>query len=220
MGRIARVVMPGWPHHVTQRGNHRQPVFYSDKDREVYLEMIAKYKLMYHISLVGFSFMTNHVHKIPIPEFNDSLAKGIGRANNDYARWMNIQRNVTGHLWQARFFSCPVDFASLADVLAYVELNPVRAGLVDRPEDWKWSSAGIHLTGIDHTGLLDMGWWREHFTPRSWSDFLAKKLHDDRLLHQIRTATQTGRPFASEESVREIERCLGRRLLTRERGRW
>jgi putative transposase len=217
MGRIARVVVPGWPHHVTQRGNHRQNVFRSDHDREVYLELLAKHKRNYHLDLIGFSLMPNHVHEIPIPEYDNSLAKGIGRTNNDYSRWFNIQCNQTGHLWQARFYSCTIELDSLENVLAYVELNPVRAGLVKRPEDWKWSSAQAHLTGVDETGLLDMKWWRCHFTPESWADYLQKKLHDDKLLHRIRTATQTGRPFASKKGLRQIELLLNRSLQSRNR---
>ena len=215
MGRIARVVMPGWPHHVTQRGNHRQIVFRNDHDREVYLELLSKHKRNYHLDLIGFCLMPNHVHEIPIPEFDTSLAKGIGRTNNDYSRWFNIQCNQTGHLWQARFYSCPIELESLANVLAYVELNPVRAGLIERPEDWKWSSAQAHLTGVDKTGLLDMKWWQSHFTPDSWADFLQQKLQDDALNHRIRTATQTGRPFASKEGLRQIELLLNRSLHPR-----
>lgn len=215
MVRIARVVMPGWPHHVTQRGNHRQTVFFDDGDRKVYLELLAKYKCIHHIALVGYSLMSNHVHKIPIPEFDTSLAKAIGRTNNDYSRWLNVRCNQTGHLWQARFYSCPIELVSLADVLAYIELNPVRAGIVKRPEDWEWSSARAHLTGVDETGLLEMEWWRSHFTPDSWADFLQRKLHDSALLRRIRTATQTGRPFASEEGFRQIELFLDRSLQPR-----
>jgi len=159
--------------------------------------------------------MSNHVHEVPVPKFDNSLAKGIGRTNNDYSRWFNVQCSQTGHLWQARFYSCPVEPASLANVLAYVELNPVRAGIVERPEDWKWSSARAHLTGVDETGLLDMGWWRSHFTPDSWADFLMQKMQDDALFHQIRTATQTGKPFASEEGLRQVELLLNRSLHRR-----
>lgn len=221
MVRIARIVMPGWPHHVTQRGNHRQTVFYSDRDRKVYLQLLAKYKALYQLTLIGYSLMPNHVHEIPIPEFETSLAKGVGRTNNDYSRWLNVQCNQTGHLWQARFYSCPVEFASLPDVLAYVELNPVRAGLVERPEDWTWSSARAHLTGIDETGLLSMEWWRSRFTPDSWSDFLQQKLRDSKLLHRIRLATQTGKPIACAEGLRQLEMSLDRSLqpLPRSRSR-
>jgi putative transposase len=212
MVRMARIVLPGWPHHVTQRGNRRQAVFFNDHQRTVYLDLLARYKRIYHVSLVGYCLMTNHVHKIPIPEYRTSLAKAIGRTHNDYSRWLNVQFNQTGHLWQARFYSCPVDLFSLAEVLAYVELNPVRAGLVKRPEDWKWSSARAHCTGIDQTGLLDMEWWRSHFTPQSWADVLQQKPHDREMLHRIRTATQTGRPFTSPEGLRQVELLLGRSL--------
>ena len=150
MARKAHVVMPGWPHPITRRGNHRQTVFYHDKDHRVYLEILAKYKTLYHFSLPGYSLVTNH--KALIPEFDDSMAKGIGRTNNDFSFWQNVQCSRTGHLSQARFYSCPFEFASLAEVLAYIELNPARAGIVKRPEDWKWSSARAHLMGIDKQG--------------------------------------------------------------------
>ncbi len=207
--------MPGWPHHVTQRGNHRQTVFYNERDREVYLETLAKYKHMHRVAIIGYSLMTNHVHEVPIPEFKTSLARAIGRTHNDYSRWLNVQCNQTGHLWQARFYSCPVEFASLADLLAYVELNPVRAGLVERPEDWKWSSARAHNTGVDETGLLDMEWWRNHFTPETWSAFLLQKRSDEVTFHRIRTATHTGRPIAGEEGLQRIEEFLGRPMRPR-----
>jgi putative transposase len=217
MGRIARVVMPGWPHHITQRGNHRQTVFYNDEDRRLYLELAGKHNFLYHLDMIGYSLMTNHVHNVSVPEFEDSLAKGIGRTNNEYSRWLNLRFNRTGHLWQARFYSCPVEFISLPDVLAYAELNPVRAGLVKRPEDWEWSSARAHLTGVDESGLLNMDWWNEHFTPDSWAEFLSRKMFEKAMLHRIRTATQTGKPLASSEGILQIEAFLGRSLQPRRR---
>lgn len=209
---MARIVVPGWAHHVTQRGNHRDVVFLRDHDREVYLDLWSKYSRLACADLVGYSLMGNHVHLVPIPEFETSLAKAVGRTNNDFSRWQNVQCNRTGHLWQARFYSCPVDLVSLWDVMAYVELNPVRAGLVERPEDWVWSSARAHASGRDETGLLNMGLWEECFTPVSWAKFLRQKQQDKELKQRIRTATQTGRPLASEEAVRRLEVSFGRRL--------
>jgi putative transposase len=209
---MARIVVPGWAHHVTQRGNHRDVVFLRDHDREVYLDLWSKYSRLACADLVGYSLMGNHVHLVPIPEFETSLAKAVGRTNNDFSRWQNVQCNRTGHLWQARFYSCPVDTVSLWDVMAYVELNPVRAGLVERPEDWVWSSARAHASGRDETGLLNMGLWEECFTPVSWAEFLRQKQQDKELKQRIRTATQTGRPLASEEAVRRLEVSFGRRL--------
>ena len=215
MARIARIVIPGWPHHVTQRGNNRQTVFFNNNDREVYLKILAQYKQLYRMALIGYTLMSNHVHIIPIPEFNNSLAKGIGRTNNDYSRWLNVQFNQTGHLWQARFYSCPVEFASLPDVLAYVELNAIRASIVKRPEDWPWSSARAHIMGKDESGLLDMEWWNNQFTPDSWADYLRQKLNNSAMLHRIRTTTQTGRPFASSKGLCQLEAFLGRSLQPR-----
>ncbi len=218
MPRIARVVLPGWAHHVTQRGNHRQTIFYCDHDREVYMQLLSKYIRLYRTDLIGYDLMGNHVHHVHVPERKTSLAKAVGRTNNDYSRWQNVQCNRTGHLFQARFFSCPVESDALWDVLAYVELNPVRAGLVETAGEWKWSSASAHLTGIDETGLLDMRRWQQHFDPASWNKFLLQKLHDRELSHQIRTATQTGRPLACDATIHELESLLGRRLQPQKRG--
>ena len=205
MGRSARIVMPGWAHHITQRGNHRQTVFLSEQDRRIYFEHLAKYKNMHHISLLGYSLMTNHVHHAAIPEYSNSLAKGYGRTHNDYSRWFNMKLNRTGHLWQGRFYSCAIDDESLAEVMAYIELNPVRAGIVKKAEDWEWSSARAHLSGIDETGLLNMDWCRRNFTPDSWGKLLKEKGNDPAIIRKIRTATQTGRPLAKTESIRRIE---------------
>jgi putative transposase len=216
MPRIARIVLPGWAHHVTQRGNHRQTVFYCEHDRQVYLDLWSTHSKQYHASLVGYTLMGNHVHQIPIPEFKMSLANAVGQTANDFSRWQNLQCKRTGHLWEERFYSCPVEMASLWDVLAYVELNPVRAHLVDSAADWKWSSARAHLTGTDETGLLDMTLWRAHFTPKSWADILRQK-QQEKLLHQIRTATRTGRPLATDKVLQQLEQLLGIRLIFKTR---
>jgi putative transposase len=138
------------------------------------MQLLSKYIRLYRTDLIGYALMENHVHQLHIPEHKTSLAKAVGRTNNDYARWQNLQCNRTGHLFQARFFSCIVESDALWDVLAYVELNPVRAGLVEAAEEWKWSSARAHFTGIDETGLLDMRRWQEHFDPASWNKFCCK----------------------------------------------
>lgn len=109
MPRVARVVIPGYPHHVTQRGNHRQTVFFADTERDFYLTLLRKYFALFQVQMTGFALMTTHVHHILVPELPTSLAKGVGRLHNDFARWQQIQRDLTGHLWQNRFFSCPLD---------------------------------------------------------------------------------------------------------------
>lgn len=91
-----------------------------------------------------YCLMTNHIHIIASPTKSTGLAKALGRAHNDYARWLNVRRGESGHLWQNRYFSCPIESRYLWSVLAYVERNPVRAGMVSRCGDWPCSSAAMH----------------------------------------------------------------------------
>jgi putative transposase len=123
MPRTKRVVAVGYPHHITQRGNYRQDVFYSEQDRAVYLSLVAAYAADFDLRLLGFTLMTNHVHWVAVPGRPDSLARAFGRAHNDYSRWFNIKNHRAGHLWQNRFFSCPLDPAHLAQAMRYVELG-------------------------------------------------------------------------------------------------
>jgi putative transposase len=132
MPRQRRAVIPNCPHHITQRGNNRRSIFFSDGDREVYLSLLKEYALEYGVEILRYCLMTNHVHVIAIPTASSGLAKAFGRTHNDYARWLNIRHRESGHVWQNRFFSCPIESHYLWAVLAYVERNPVRAGLVSR----------------------------------------------------------------------------------------
>lgn len=219
MTRFSRIVLPGWAHHVTQRGNHRQAVFFSDHDRLVYLRLLSKYLRLHDIALIGFSLMDNHIHLVAIPEKEHSLANGIGRAHHDFARWQNVQCNTTGHLWQNRFFSCPVEEDRVWEVLSYIELNPVRARLVENAWDWEWSSARAHVTGSDPSGLLDMNFWRKKFNEVGWRKYLEQMAGEKSLQTCIRRATATGRLLGSVATAQQLERELGRSLLPKRRGR-
>jgi putative transposase len=129
-----------------------------------------------------------------------------------------MKLNRVGHLWQARFYSSPIESDSLGSVLAYAELNPVRAGLADRANDWKWYSAQAHLSGLDPTGLLSMNKWRELFSPDTWQEVL-RQMHDDEdLLRRIRKVTLTGRPIARTEIIQQLERLYRRPLFPKKRG--
>ena len=172
MPRNARVVIPDCPHHVTQRGNNRQDVFFTDEDREVYLGMPAEQCERFGLSVEGYCLMTNHVHLVATPRWPDSPAKAVARTNLHYTRHVNALHGRSGHLWQDRFFSCPQDEAYFWTALIYVERNPVRAKLVRKPWRWPWSSAGAHVTGIapaggpDRPGLLDLAAWGKLQPPR------------------------------------------------------
>ena len=159
---MARVVVPGCWHHVTQRGNHQAMVFLTDADRRFYLELLKQYCARFRVRVAGYCLMGNHVHLVAAPAGADGLGKALGRTHNDYARWCNFKRRETGHVWQNRFFSCPLDGPHTWQALQYVERNPVRAGLVARAEHWQWSSAEAHVSGRDPTGLLDLADWGAH----------------------------------------------------------
>ncbi|HEY1341397.1 MAG TPA: transposase [Bryobacteraceae bacterium] len=218
MGRIARVVIPDCWHHVTQRGNHQQTIFFSDSDRTFYLRLLRQNCDRYRVRIAGYCLMNNHIHLAAAPATEAGLARAIGRTHNDYARWLNLRRDVAGHLWQNRYFSCPMDEAHQWEALRYIELNPVRAGLVGRAADWQWSSARAHVSGRDSSGLLDWAEWRVRWSPETWGDALALGFDNAALLDRIREATRTGRPAGSPEFTRHLEALSGRELAKRTRG--
>jgi putative transposase len=203
MPRKPRLVIPGYPHHVTQRGNHRQTVFYSDDDRTFYLELLRRQVEAREVTLLGYSLMTNHVHHASIPRAEDSLSRAMRVLGRDFSRFQNLRCNRIGHLWQGRYFSCPVH--DIWEVLAYVELNPVRAGIVENASDWEWSSARAHLTGVDRSGLLGMDFWRRHFDPCSWREYLKQAASRTDIHDRIRKATTAGRFYGPEEIAKKFE---------------
>ena len=218
MPRIARVVAVGAPHHVTQRGNARQPVFFCDHDRRRYLAYLAEWNQRCGVQLLGYCLMPNHVHLVVVPETAQSLAKAIGRTHYLYTRYVNHCRQRSGHLWQNRYFSTVLDRDHLVVALRYVDLNPVRAGLGGRAGDYPWSSAGAHISGCDRSGLLDMATWRELCPLGDWGQALGVPQQSGDV-SRLREATHSGRPCGSEAFVEELEGRLGRRLKPQQGGR-
>ena len=218
MPRQARVVAVGAPHHITQRGNNRQDVFLVDEDRLTYLQLLAEQSRLCGISLLGYCLMTNHVHLVAVPESADSMARTLRRAHSQYAQWFNRRYHRSGHLWQGRFFSCSLGPDHLVTALAYVDLNPVRAGLVGWAEDYPWSSARAHVKGIDARGVLDLKSWSEVRGITAWPQTLRVPIPEQRA-HKIRVATQVGAPLGAESFVSALEQQLDRPLKLRGRGR-
>ncbi len=164
--------------------------------------------------------MTNHVHLIAVPEREGSLARTLGCAHAEYALAVNHAQGRSGHLWQNRFFSCPLDESHLWCALRYVELNPVRAGLASEPSGWPWSSARAHT--VDHAldPVLDCR-WVEYFGRwdySEWREILSAGISGGES-DAIRRATHTGEPLGSREFVAALERQAGRRLRVLARGR-
>jgi len=134
MARVARVVAPGLPHHVTQRGNRRMDAFFCEDDYAVYLALMAEWCARYEVVVWAYCLMPNHVHLVAVPETLEGLSRAIGEAHRRYTRHVNFREGWRGHLWQERFASFVMDQDHLLTAMRYIELNPVKAGLVDRPE--------------------------------------------------------------------------------------
>jgi len=155
--------------------------------------------------------MSNHVHLVVIPRQAAAMANALKEAHGRYATYWNATHASSGHVWQGRFYSCPLDAAHLWEALRYAELNPVRAGLVARAELWKWSSAAAHCGLGEPDELLDMAPWREHWSVASWREFLSAGETESELA-AIRQCTHTGRPLGTKEFVKRLEEATRRQL--------
>ena len=212
MPRSARVVIPGCPHHVTQRGNNGQDVFFVDDDRQVFLSLLGNASTKFGLGVEGYCLMTNHVHLVVTPTMAEALGQALKRVSQLYTQYVNRLHGRSGHLWQDRFFSCPLDEEHYWTAMAYVERNPIRAGLCRSAWQWRWSSAAAHCDGRDTSGLLNMAAWRERLpADGDWSEALgATQGVPD--VKELRLATSRGRPLGSDSFVSKIEQTLGRRL--------
>jgi putative transposase len=214
MARLARIVIPGVPHHVTQRGNRRQTVFFGEEDYRAYLDLLAKHCRAAGVEIWAWCLMPNHVHLMLTPPDADALRSALSEAHRRYSRMVNFRQGWRGYLWQGRFASCPMDERHALEAARYIELNPVRAGLVGRAADWRWSSATAHLTG-KRDGVTKIG--ALGVAARDWAAFLAAGL-DDEALETIRRGERTGRPLGAEDFVRGLEARTGRQLARRKPG--
>jgi putative transposase len=208
----------GAPHHVTQRGNNRQTVFFRDSDRQVYMAFLIERCRKFELTLLGWCLMPNQIHLVAVPERADSLARALGRAHYDYAAYFNHRKRRSGHVWQNRFYSTPLDRDHLGTALRYVDLNPVRGGLVERAADYRWSSARAHIEGRDPSGMLDLKTWKQICPCRDWEQALAWSNADEQLAERLRQATRTGRPSGPEPFVTDLEQVLQRPLQRRKPG--
>jgi putative transposase len=216
MPRIARVVAPGVPHHVTQRGNRREDVFFEKSDRRTYLGLLQEYAERNGLEIVAYCLMSNHVHLVVIPEKEESLASTLRPVHLRYTQWVNKRRGETGILWQGRFFSCPLDDDHYWNAIRYVERNPVRAKLVERAEDFSWSSAAARCGLIEDALLMELE--GSPFEPSEWAAWLEDP-DDVSMIERLRQRTRTGRPAGSAAFIERIEHALGRALRLRKAGR-
>ncbi len=206
MARLARVVLPGYPHHITQRGNRRQDVFFGEEDYETYLSLLKTWCGEEGIEVWAYCLMTNHVHLIVKPDKDSRLSRAIGEIHRRYTRLINFRENWRGYLWQGRFASYPMDETWLLRAVAYVELNPVKAGMVEFAWEYPWSSVHAHISGRDEKGIVEtapllslIGEWRAYLDEMQPKDMPNFERHE-----------QTGRPLGDDGFVQLAEKLLGR----------
>ena len=211
MSRKARVVAEGVPHHITQRGNNFQDVFLLDQDRRFYIRTLRTKAQQHGLKILGYCLMTNHVHLVAIPRRATALALTIGQTHWHYTMRFNQKYRRRGHLWQNRFYSCPLGPTHLVTALAYVDLNPVRAGMVGLAGQYPWSSAAAHGSGDAEDGLIDAWAWSEIGLQGDWGERLAGESRGDRN-RELQRATESGLPLGDKKFVEDMEVRLGRRL--------
>lgn len=213
MGRIARVVVPGYPHHIIQRGSRNQRVFFSDADRKLYLKLLYKFAAKAGVEFWAYCLMGNHVHLVAVPKHEHSLASCLGETHRNYALIINARNDWKGHLWQSRFASYPLEGRYLYAAIRYVERNPVRAGLIERAENYAWSSARAHVFKTSDVLLAN------NFLELEIEDWRSFLLGDDENNKQfLRRHAKTCRPLGSEAFLAELENKTGRMLHKRKPG--
>jgi putative transposase len=218
MARLARVIGLDLPHHVTQRGNGRRFILDNDTHRSIYLDLLAQSLELHGVLLVGYCLMSNHVHLVLIPRKPESMGLALKHAHGRFASYWNGAHRTSGHVWQGRYYSCPLDETHLWTALRYTELNPVRAGLVEEAQRWEWSSAAAHCASAPAEAFLAMELWLRRWCAESWRAFLGQQ-ESDMELDEIRRSTHTGQPLGVREFVRALERSTQRRLAPEKRGR-
>lgn len=206
MARLARVVVPGLPHHVTQRGNRRQRTFFCDSDYRLYLNLLSEWCSREGVEIWGYCLMPNHVHLIAVPRHQESLGRALKETHRRYTSHVNLREGWRGYLWQGRFASYPMDENYLLAAARYIELNPVKARIVEHPEKYPWSSAAAH-TGERDDPFVETAPLLERIP--NWKEFLAFPVsqQENQRLH---THGRTGRPLGSEEFLGRIGKVLGR----------
>lgn len=215
MVRLPRLVLPGIPYHVTQRGNRRGQTFFEEGDYALYRDLLAQSADRAGAEIWCYCLMPNHVHVIVVPSDEDGLRRTFADTHRRYTGFINARARWTGHLWQGRFGAVAMDEDHLGNCVRYVSLNPVRARLVARPEDWRWSSVTAHLAGKDD-GLVRVAPVLDRYG--RFADFLGMPADDEEAWRRLRMSETSGRPLGSEAWLAALETRTGRALAPQKRG--
>jgi putative transposase len=214
MARIARIIAPGLPHHVTQRGNRRQRLFVEEGDYALYRDLLAERCRANGVSCWAYCLMPNHVHLILVPSSAAGLSRAVGEAHRRYTAFFNARARMTGHLFQGRFACCAMDENYLMSAFRTLAFNPVRARLVRRPADWPHGSVAAHLAGRNDE-LVDvrpgLAW------APAFRDLLGESVRRAEAA-DFELAGANGRPMGDAVFLDQIEGILGRSVRPKKRG--
>ena len=202
MPQVARLTVSHYPHHVIQRGNRNQRVFFSDRDRQQYLNILKIQSQESKIKIWAWCLMDNHVHFVVVPESEGALARCFGETHKRYTRYINAREGWKGFLWQGRFKSYLMDNDYLHAAVRYVERNPLEAGIVKRPEEYPWSSARARILGAKDP-ILSKCFLDDEIS--DWSAFLQK---EDDTKKFIQLHSTTGRPLGNSDFIGQLEQLL------------
>jgi len=208
MPRTARAIIASYPHHVVQRGNNKQDVFFDGEDRAKYCALLEKYSEKWKAPILAYCLMTNHVHLLVKPKEDASLYKMMQGVSLCYTQFVNRKYGRTGRLWESRYHSCIVDRdVYLWAVARYIETNPVRARMVEKAEDYPYSSAPSHVAGVKD-GLLG----EELFDKAQRKDYRAfiRTAVSAGDMDRVRYHTRSGRPLGKDAFVSRLEKKTGR----------
>ncbi len=219
MPRRPRFVCPGIAHHITHRGNNKDLVFRCDSDRELYIRLLRRAARKYAVKIVGYCLMPNHIHLIAVPPQEGSLGAAVRDAHSDYSCKVNLRVGRCGHVWEHRYYSCPMDESHLLRALRYVDLNPVRAGMCEDATQWHWSSAMAHSRPNVTDSLLATDWMS---VLGGW-DFAEWRtgldVIDDEVGPLLRHATRSGMPLGSSDFIEDLRHRANRAVGLTPRGR-
>ena len=205
MPRSKRIIIPGVPHHITQRGSRRQNVFFVEADYDVYLALLVFYARKNGVEIVAYCLMTNHVHLLLVASDEDSIRATLQVTHKRYSEYINTRQGWNGHLWQERFYSCPVDPDYFWVALRYIERNPVKAEMVPHASLYPWSSSVAHCGIREDTVLTNAKKWRELIASReNWYEWLGEDESREQILH-LKKATSRDMPCGSESFLDQIE---------------
>jgi putative transposase len=213
MARFARIVAPGAPHHVVQRGGRRGPVFAGSGDYALYLNFLAEQCAWARVRVVAYALLPDRVHLILVPRDMEGLRRALATAHKRYARRINAKKGRTGKLWHGRFASYPLDEAATLACARYVDLLPVREGVAKSARGWCWSSAAAHMGArsqgpVKPERLMPAAAWRAYLTegcPRAE-------------VRAIEGCARTGRPLGSARFIATLEKRLGRVIAKQKPG--